>query len=109
MLELGRLVGMDLDIGMKTRHLLVEAKLEDTKINLIDINNMNTDCYDFARVVESWINGTSHMAAAAGTPPEVHQEISTGLRVHMATITNPKGLASWPIYAGSGRKPVRMM
>ncbi|CAN91934.1 quinone methyltransferase [Sorangium cellulosum So ce56] len=108
-LELGKMVGMDLDIGMKTRQVLTDAGLEDLKINLIDITNMNTDCYDFARVVESWINGTSQMAATAGTLPEFHQEISAGLKVHMATITNPKGLASWPIYAGSGRKPVKMM
>jgi len=104
-LDIGRMVGMDLDIGMKTRQLLTDTDLEDIRINLIDINNMNTDCYDFAKVVESWISGTSHMALAAGTPPDVHEGITAGLRVHMETITNPRGLASWPIYAGSGRKP----
>ena len=108
-LTLGRMVGMDLDLGVQTRQLLADAALEDVKVNLIDINNMNTDCHDFARVVESWINVTAQMAATAGTPPELHEEISTGLRVHMETITNPRGLSSWPIYAGSGRKPVRML
>lgn len=108
-LEIGKMVGMDLDIGGKSKQLLMDAGLEDVKISLIDINNMNTDCFDFARVVESWIQGTSHMAVAAGTPPEVHEGITAGLRVHMATITNPKGMASWPIYAGSGRKPMKML
>lgn len=105
--ELGRMVGMDLNLGIQTRQLLTDANLEDIKINLLDINNMNTTSYNFARVVESWINVTGQMAATAGTPPEFHEEISAGLRVHMETIMNPRGLSSWPICAGSGRKPVR--
>jgi hypothetical protein len=70
---------------------------------------MNTDCFDFARVVECWISVTANMARTAGAPPDYHAELSTGLRAHMAAITHPHGLASWPIYAGSGRKPMRVM
>ena len=104
--ELGRMVGMDLDMGIQTNQLLVDAGLEDIKVHLIDINTMNTSGYDFARVVESWINVTAQMATTAGTPPEVHEEISAGLRVHMESILNPRGMSSWPIYSGSGRKPM---
>ncbi|KYF57243.1 quinone methyltransferase [Sorangium cellulosum] len=107
--ELGRSIGMDLDTGIKTRQIMADAGLEDIRVNLIDINNMNTDCFDFARVVECWISVTANMARTAGAPPEYHAELSTGLRAHMAAITHPHGLASWPIYAGSGRKPMRVM
>jgi hypothetical protein len=100
------MVGMDLDMGIQTNQLLVDAGLEDIKVHLIDINTMNTSGYDFARVVESWINVTAQMATTAGTPPEVHEEISAGLRVHMESILNPRGMSSWPIYSGSGRKPM---
>lgn len=106
-LELGRMVGMDFDIGVRTRSMLAEAGLEDFKGNLIDINNLNTDCHDFASVVESWIGSAGQVAMSAGADPRLHEEITAGLRDHIAAILNPTGHATWPIYAGSGRKPFR--
>ncbi|MCC6553668.1 MAG: methyltransferase domain-containing protein [Polyangiaceae bacterium] len=104
-LELSRMVGMDFDIGVRTRELLVNLGLEDIRGDLIDINNMNTDPYNFARVVDSWIKFCGDVSASAGAEPAVYEEISIGLKAHVSAILNEKGYATWPIFAGSGRKP----
>jgi ubiquinone/menaquinone biosynthesis C-methylase UbiE len=106
-LELCRMVGMDLDIGLKTRTILHEVGLEDVKVNLIPITNVNSDGQDFAKVVESWLKTAKQMAATAGAAPELYEDVSTGLRAHIEAITSGTGFAMWPIYAGSGRKPFR--
>lgn len=105
-LELSRMVGMDFDIGVRTMEILEEAGLEDTKGSLIAIDNMNTDRGDFAKVVESWMVSTANVAETARAEPHIHQDITTGLKAHINAIYSPKGYASWPIYAGSGRKPL---
>lgn len=106
-LELSRMVGMDFDMGVRTREILADANLEEIKGDLIYINNMNTDCYDFAKVVESWIKFCGDVAASAGADPRIHEEITIGLKAHIEAILSPKGYATWPIFAGSGRKPSR--
>jgi ubiquinone/menaquinone biosynthesis C-methylase UbiE len=106
-LDLSRMVGMDFDLGVRTRSMLADAGLEDLRGNLIDINNMNTDCNDFASVVESWIQSTSQVAETARADPSIHQEITSGLRDHIAAILSDRGYATWPIFAGSGRKSFR--
>jgi ubiquinone/menaquinone biosynthesis C-methylase UbiE len=105
-LELSRSVGMDFDIGLRTMEILEDAGLEDIRGTLINIDNMNTDRTDFAKVVESWIASSANVAAKARADPGIHQDITVGLRAHIAAILNEKGYASWPIYAGSGRKPM---
>jgi ubiquinone/menaquinone biosynthesis C-methylase UbiE len=106
-LELSRMVGMDFDIGVKTREILTDAHLEDIRGDLINIDNLNTDSYDFARVVESWIKFCGDVAASAGTEPRIYEEITIGLKAHIEAILNQKGYGTWPIFAGSGRKPLR--
>jgi ubiquinone/menaquinone biosynthesis C-methylase UbiE len=104
-LELSRMVGMDFDIGVRTRELLTNAGLEDIRTDLIDINNMNTDPHNFAKVVDSWIKFCGDVSASAGADPVVYEEIGIGLKAHIAAILNDKGYGNWPILAGSGRKP----
>lgn len=108
-LELSRMVGMDFDIGVRTRELLASAGLEDIRSDLIDINNMNTDPNNFAKVVESWIKFCGDVAASASADPVIFEEIGIGLRAHVSAILSDKGYANWPILAGSGRKPERLM
>lgn len=107
-LKLCRMVGMDLDIGLKTRTILHGAGLEDIKVGLLGITNTNTDPADFTRVVESWLRTAKQMAATAGAESQLYDDISAGLRAHIDAIMSDSGFALWPIYAGSGRKPFRI-
>jgi len=106
-IEMGHVLGMDMDTGLKTRSMLLNAGLEDIKVHLIDINNMNSDPAGLARVVESWNYVTRQMCQRSEQPPEVFERIREGLRAHVEAIQTEGGFASWPIYAGSGRKPFR--
>ncbi|EYF01549.1 methyltransferase type 11 [Chondromyces apiculatus DSM 436] len=106
-LELSRMVGMDFDIGVRTMKILKNAGLEEIKGDLIGIDNMNSDRAYFAKVVESWIVSSGDVARSAEADPKVHEHIAAGLRAHVEAILGDGGYASWPIYAGSGRKPVR--
>jgi ubiquinone/menaquinone biosynthesis C-methylase UbiE len=106
-IELGRMVGVDIDIGVRTREILVETGFEDIKIHLIDINNMNTDVNDFAKVIDYWIRIAGQMAAASKADPAVYETIKAGFTDHIRAIRSDRGYATWPIYAGSGRKPFR--
>lgn len=105
--ELAGKLGMDMDIGLRTRQLLVDAGLEDIRLHVIEISNTNTDPTDFSRVVESWVDVADHIAQRAGASPEVRKAIREGNQEHVSTIHNPKGYTIWPVFAGSGRKPFR--
>jgi len=98
---------MDFDIGMRSMEILHDAGLEDVKGDLINISNLNTDREALSRVVESWIVSSGNVAASANAPPSMHEEIAAGLREHIQAIMSDKGYATWPIFAGSGRKPFR--
>lgn len=106
-IAMGRKLGMDMDIGFKTREMLVDHGLEDIKVDLININNMNTDRHDFARVVESWSYVINQMAQRTGADAETQERLKAGHAAHVEAILSDRGYASWPIYAGSGRKPLR--
>jgi ubiquinone/menaquinone biosynthesis C-methylase UbiE len=101
-------VGMDMDIGLRTRQILADAGLEDIKVHLIEISNMNTEPADFAKVVESWVDVADVIAQQAGATVEDRKIIRDGHHTHIETIKSPRGYSLWPVYAGSGRKPFRV-
>lgn len=107
--ELAANLGMDMDIGLRTRQLLVDAGLEDVRVHIVEISNTNTNPDDFSKVVESWVNVADLVAQRAGAEPEVRKMIRDGHQEHMSAITSPTGYSLWPVVAGSGRKPFRMM
>lgn len=107
--ELAAKLGMDMDIGLRTRQLLVDAGLEDVRVHIIEISNTNTNPEDFSKVVESWVGVADLVAQRAGATPEVRQQIRDGHHEHMSAITSATGYSLWPVVAGSGRKPFRTM
>lgn len=107
--ELAGNLGMDMDIGLRTRQLLVDAGLEDVRVHIIEISNTNTTPADFAKVVESWVNVADLVAQRAGATPEVRKMIRDGHHEHMSAIMSATGYSLWPVVAGSGRKPFRTM
>ncbi|WP_437652178.1 methyltransferase domain-containing protein [Sorangium sp. So ce1182] len=107
MIAMGRKLGMDMDFGFKTREILLDTGLEDVKVDLININNMNTDPFDLAKVVESWWYVIDQKAEKTGADAEMRERLRLGHTAHVEAIVSERGYASWPIYAGSGRKPLR--
>lgn len=105
--ELSAKLGMDMDMGLRTRQLLVDAGLEDIRVHVIEISNTNSNPEDFSRVVESWAEIADHIALRAGASPEVRKAIREGNQKHRDTINDPSGYSLWPVFAGSGRKPFR--
>lgn len=105
--ELAAKLGMDMDIGLRTRQLLVEAGLEDIRVHVIEVSNTNTDPDNFADMVESWVNVVDLVAQRAEATPEVRKMVRDGHYEHIAAIRNPGGYSLWPLVAGSGRKPFR--
>lgn len=108
LVEVGQRLGMDMDFGIKTRTKLLDADFEDVKIDLIEVNNLNTDCNDFAKIVESWSYVIKQKAAKSNTSAEIYERIRAGHQAHIQAILSERGFASWTIYAGSARKPYRM-
>lgn len=105
--ELAAKLGMDMDIGLRTRKLLAEAGLEDIRVHIIEISNMNTNPADFSKMVASWVDVADRVAERAAATPEVRKMIRDGHHDHIATICHSGGYSHWPVFAGSGRKPYR--
>lgn len=103
--EIGHSLGIDLDIGIKTRAKLADTHFEDVRIDVFDINNMNTECADFVKIVENWEYAASQVARKAGVGPDVYDRIIYGHKEYIQVIMDKRGFASWPICAGSGMKP----
>ena len=103
--EIGHSLGIDLDIGIKTKAKLCDTHFEDVRIDIFDINNMNTECADFVKIVENWEYAASQVARKAGVGPDVYDRIIYGHKEFIQVIMDKRGFASWPICAGSGMKP----
>jgi ubiquinone/menaquinone biosynthesis C-methylase UbiE len=103
-LALARQANLDIDYGMKTMALLRDFGLEDTRGDLMVIDNLNTDPDDFERVIKSWLNFSDDLAELVDDD-ENRRAATAGLRAQISTIHHPAGYSMWPIFIGSGRKP----
>jgi ubiquinone/menaquinone biosynthesis C-methylase UbiE len=101
-------LGMDVNFGPKARAYLSDLGFEDIKVDLLEVNNLNTDVEDLARVAEGWIEFvTNEVAAATNQPEDVRARLRGALADYLYAVKNRRGFASWPIYVASGRKPAR--
>lgn len=107
-IKIGHKLGMDMDFGLKTRPMLLDAEFEDVKIDLIEVNNLNADCQDLARVVKSWSYVIEQMTIRANASAELCEKIREGHQAHIRAILSERGFASWTVYAGSARKPYKV-
>lgn len=99
--------GMDIELGPKSRRMLVDAGLEDVRIECFMVTNLDGDPKDFADVIASWeAVYVDRMAVARGDDPAFIARFRQGFRDHIATALDPRGYAGWPIWVASGRKPV---
>jgi ubiquinone/menaquinone biosynthesis C-methylase UbiE len=97
----------DIEIGPKSRRLLLDAGLDDVRMESFMVTNMDGDPQDFADVIEAWKKlFAGEMTALRGDSPEFIERFKRGFDDHIFAALHPKGYAGWPIWVASGRKPL---
>ncbi|MCK0195790.1 class I SAM-dependent methyltransferase [Ancylobacter sp. 6x-1] len=97
---------MDVELGPKSRRYLIEAGLEDIRIESFMVTNLDGDPQDFVNVVSAWEGVyAGDMAVRRGDSPEFIERFRQGFQDHIYAALHPKGYAGWPIWVASGRKP----
>lgn len=99
---------MDIEIGPKSRRLMLDAGLQDVKMESFMVTNLDgEDPQDFADVIQSWEDTyAGDMAARRGDDPAFIQRFRQGFQDHIFAALHPKGYAGWPIWVASGTKPL---
>jgi ubiquinone/menaquinone biosynthesis C-methylase UbiE len=97
----------DIEIGPKSRRLMMDAGFEDVHMETFMVTNMDGDPQDFADIIEAWKNlFAGKMATMRGDDPEFIRRFRQGFDDHIFAALHPKGYAGWPIWVASGRKPL---
>lgn len=98
-------LSMDLEFGPKMRSYMVEAGLDDIRVEPLLLTSCNTNGEDFAAVIRSWESYVvEQLAAKAGKDAAYCQRLREGFAAHVRSVTHEKGFGGWPIWAASGRK-----
>ena len=98
-------LSMDLEFGPKMRCYMVEAGLEDTRVEPLLLTSCNTQGEDFAAVIRSWETYVvEKLARDAGRDEDYCRRLREGFAAHVRAVTHEKGFGGWPIWAASGRK-----
>ncbi len=98
-------LSMDLEFGPKMRCYMVEAGLEDIRVEPLLLTSCNTQGEDFAEVIRSWETYVvEKLAKEAGKDEAYCQRLREGFAAHIRSVTHEKGFGGWPIWAASGRK-----
>ncbi len=97
----------DIEIGPKSRRLLLDAGFDDVRMESFMVTNLDGDPQDFADIIESWKNlFAGNMTALRNDDPQFVERFRRGFDDHIFAALHPKGYAGWPIWAASGRKPL---
>jgi ubiquinone/menaquinone biosynthesis C-methylase UbiE len=98
---------MDLELGPKSRHYLMDAGFDDVRAESFMVTNLDGDPQDFADVIQAWEDTfAGEMSQKRGDPPEFIERFRKGFQDHILAALHPKGYAGWPIWVASGRKPL---
>lgn len=98
---------MDIEIGPKSRKLMLEAGFSDIRMESFMVTNLDGDPQDFADVIQSWENiFIGDMCRRRGDDPAFIERFRRGFQDHIFAALHPKGYAGWPIWAASGMKPL---
>lgn len=97
---------MDVEMGPKSRRLLLDAGFEDIKVDSFMVTNLDGDPQGFADVISAWeAVYAGEMAVRRGDTTEFIERFRQGFRDHIFAALHLRGYAGWPIWAASGRKP----
>ena len=97
---------MDIEIGPKSRRLLMNAGFEDIRMESFMVTNLDGDPEEFADVVRTWKHMfAGSMASERGDDAAFIRKFKQGFDDHIFAALHPRGYAGWPIWVASGRKP----
>lgn len=97
----------DIEIGPKSRRLMMDAGFDDVSMESFMVTNMDGDPQDFADIVAAWRDlFAGKMSPMRGDDPEFTEKFRRGFDDHIFAALHPKGYAGWPIWVASGRKPL---
>ena len=98
---------MDIEIGPKSRRLLLDAGFVDIRMESFMVTNLDGDPEEFAEVVRTWRHMFAEsMATERGDDEAFKEKFKKGFDDHIFAALHPKGYAGWPIWVASGRKPL---
>ena len=98
---------MDIEIGPKSRRLLLDAGFVDIRMESFMVTNLDGDPEEFAEVVRTWRQMFAEsMARKRGDDEAFIEKFKKGFDDHIFAALHPKGYAGWPIWVASGRKPL---
>lgn len=98
---------MDIEIGPKSRRLLLDAGFVDIRMESFMVTNLDGDPEEFAEVVRTWRHMFAEsMARERGDDEAFIEKFKKGFDDHIFAALHPKGYAGWPIWVASGRKPL---
>lgn len=108
--EVARIVahfGHDIEIGPKSRRMMLDAGFGDLKMESFMVTNMDGDPQDFADIIAAWRElFAGKMSAMRGDDPAFVERFRRGFDDHIFAALHPKGYAGWPVWVASGRKPL---
>ena len=98
---------MDIEIGPKSRRLLLDAGFVDIRMESFMVTNLDGDPEEFAEVIRTWRHMfADSMARERGDDEAFIEKFKKGFDDHIFAALHPKGYAGWPIWVASGRKPL---
>ncbi len=104
--KLWKYFNMDIEIGPKSRGLMVDAGFDDIRMESFMVTNLDGDPQGFADVVATWKHlFAGRMAERRGDDEAFIEKFKKGFDDHIFAAMHPKGYAGWPIWVASGRKP----
>lgn len=97
----------DIEIGPKSRRLMVDAGFSDVRMESFMVTNMDGDPQDFADIVTAWRDlFAGKMTQLRGDDEAFVKRFRQGFDDHIFAALHPKGYAGWPIWVASGTKPL---
>ncbi len=97
---------MDIEIGPKSRRLMIDAGFEDIRMESFMVTNLDGDPEEFADVIRTWKRMfAGSMARERGDDEAFISRFKKGFDDHIFAALHPKGYAGWPIWVASGRRP----
>jgi len=99
---------MDIEIGPKSRRLLIEAGFDEIRMESYMVTNLDgDDPQEFADIIETWKDlFANKMARERGDDEDFVRRFAQGFDDHIFAALHPRGYAGWPIWVASGRKPL---